>query len=250
MYRVREFAAMAGVTVRTLHHYDRLKLLCPRRTPAGYRVYSDTDLERLEQIVALKFIGLPLARVKVLLDRDDSPRLPDALRQQERVLEEKRKLLDRAIDAVREARASVEHGGSAPASVLKKIIEVMEMQENANWAMQYYSPEAAEKIEARRPLWSPELQARIEKDWLDLFADVEVNLDKDPAGPEAQALADRWMGLVGQFTGGDPQIAEGMTKLYADRENWPGEFKQQMQPFGNPRVWEYMDRVKAARTGR
>jgi hypothetical protein len=94
------------------------------------------------------------------------------------------------------------------------------------------------------------LQARIEKDWLDLFADVEANLDKDPAGPEAQALADRWMGLVGQFTGGDPQITEGLTKVYADRENWPGDFKQQMQPFGNPKVWEYMDRVKAARNAR
>ena len=38
MDRVREFAAMAGVTVRTLHHYDRLKLLCPRRTQSGYEV--------------------------------------------------------------------------------------------------------------------------------------------------------------------------------------------------------------------
>jgi MerR family transcriptional regulator, thiopeptide resistance regulator len=246
MYRVGEFAAIAGVTVRTLHHYDRLKLLCPRRTQAGYRVYSDADLERLEQIVALKFIGMPLARVKVVLDRD-SPRLRDALRQQEHVLEEKRKLLDRAIDAVREARASVGHDGSAPTSALKKIIEVMEMQENADWAMQYYSPEAVEKIEARRPVWSPELQARIETEWLQLFADVEAAIDKDPASPEAQALADRWMELVGQFTAGDPQITEGVKKLYADRENWPADFKQKMQPFGNPRVWEYMDRVRRAR---
>ena len=123
------------------------------------------------------------------------------------------------------------------------------MQENANWAMQYYSPEAVEKIEARRPLWSPESQARIEQEWLQLFADVEANIDKEPASPEAQALADRWMGLVGQFTGGDAQIAEGLNKLYADREHWPADFEQQMQPFGNPRVWEYMDKVRAARSG-
>ena len=38
MYRIRDFATLAGVTVRTLHHYDRLKLLCPQRTPSGYRV--------------------------------------------------------------------------------------------------------------------------------------------------------------------------------------------------------------------
>ena len=46
MYRAREFAELAGVTVRTLHHYDRLDLLKPRRTDAGYRLYRDRDLER------------------------------------------------------------------------------------------------------------------------------------------------------------------------------------------------------------
>jgi hypothetical protein len=54
-YRTREFAKLAGVTVRALHHYDRLGLLKPRRTPAGYRAYSTRDLEGLEQIVALKW---------------------------------------------------------------------------------------------------------------------------------------------------------------------------------------------------
>ena len=44
-FRAREFAELAGVTVRTLHHYDRIGLLTPRRTPAGYRLYSASDLE-------------------------------------------------------------------------------------------------------------------------------------------------------------------------------------------------------------
>ena len=52
---------LAGVTVRTLHHYDRLGLLRPAgRTAAGHRLYADRDLARLQQIVTLKFIGLPL----------------------------------------------------------------------------------------------------------------------------------------------------------------------------------------------
>ena len=57
-YQVHEFAELAGVAVKALHHYDRLRLLTPRRTKAGYRVYTELDLERLEQIVALKFLGL------------------------------------------------------------------------------------------------------------------------------------------------------------------------------------------------
>ena len=59
-YRVREFAEMAGVTCKTLRHYDRLEVLKPTRTAAGYRTYSEQDLGRLERIVALKFPGAPI----------------------------------------------------------------------------------------------------------------------------------------------------------------------------------------------
>jgi DNA-binding transcriptional MerR regulator len=58
IYQANEFAELAGVTVRALHHYDRLGLLKPSgRTNSGYRLYTDRDLVRLEQIVVLKFLG-------------------------------------------------------------------------------------------------------------------------------------------------------------------------------------------------
>ena len=59
--QVHQFAELAGVTVKALHHYDRLGLLKPRRTDSGYRLYTERDLERLEQIVALKFLGSVLS---------------------------------------------------------------------------------------------------------------------------------------------------------------------------------------------
>src|SRR5579862_9799571 len=108
-YQVREFAELAGVTVRALHHYDRLDLLKPRRTRAGYRVYEDRDLGRLEQIVALKFLGLDLKQIKTLLYREATD-LADALRQQRRVLEETRRLLDAAIAAIRGAELAARPG--------------------------------------------------------------------------------------------------------------------------------------------
>jgi DNA-binding transcriptional MerR regulator len=64
---------LAGVTVKTLHHYDRLGLLKPARTTGGYRVYSTADLSRLEQIVALKALGLSLKDIRRLLERDALP---------------------------------------------------------------------------------------------------------------------------------------------------------------------------------
>ena len=49
-YQIHEFAEFAGVTVKALHHYDRLDLLKPQRTVSGYRMYAERDLERLEHL--------------------------------------------------------------------------------------------------------------------------------------------------------------------------------------------------------
>ena len=98
-YKVQAFADLAGVTVRALHHYDRLALLRPARTRAGYRLYGPRDLERLEKIVALKCVGVPLKQIKTVIDRD-ARALPDVLRAQRRALEAKRRRLDRAIGAI------------------------------------------------------------------------------------------------------------------------------------------------------
>jgi DNA-binding transcriptional MerR regulator len=89
LYKVREFADLAGVTVRALHHYDRIALLKPERSPSGYRLYSLADLERLVQITALKFLGFPLHEIKVLLGTGPLS-LSESLRFQRRALTEKR----------------------------------------------------------------------------------------------------------------------------------------------------------------
>ena len=246
-YKTREFAARCGVTVRALHHYDRLGLLRPKRTHNGYRAYSDEDLVRLEQIVALKFVGLPLRRIKGLLDRDGLE-LSRALAMQRRVLEARRGLLNRAIEAICQAETALQAGQRPDAAILTKIIEVMEMQNDAEWTMKYYNESAQAKIAERAKIWSPELQERVSRQWLELIADVEAALGEDPAGEKGQALAARWSGLVEEFTGGDPEVAGGLKQLYADSGNWPDQAKQQMQPFRiSPEVWGFINRAMAAR---
>jgi MerR family transcriptional regulator, thiopeptide resistance regulator len=232
----QEFADLAGVTVRTLHHYDRLGLLRPGRNGSGYRVYRERDLERLEQIVALKFLGLPLKRVGELLTRDGRD-LPEVLRAQRVALEEKRRMLDRAIRAIREAERE-----PTPA-LLRKIIEEIEMQEN--WTEKYYSPEARAKIDERRKEWLPEMQAEAEKAWRDVFAEAEaaVAAGEDPAGEHAQLLGERWKKLELGFTRDDREIADGLNKLWSDRANWPAAGREQMKSFLNPAVWEFMRKV-------
>ena len=248
-YTAKAFSALSGVTVRALHHYDRLGLLRPKRTHNGYRDYGEQDLVRLEQIVALKFVGMPLRRIKALLDRDGQG-LAGALRMQRSVLEARRGLLDQAIQAIRQAETAVASGQLPDAAILTKIIEVMEMQNDTEWTMKYYNDAAQAKIAERRQLWSPELQERVSRQWLELIRDVETALGEDPAGEKGQALAARWTSLVEEFTGGDTQVASGLKNLYRDSANWPGEAKQQMQQFRiSSEVWGFMNRALAAKHG-
>jgi DNA-binding transcriptional MerR regulator len=86
---VGEVAALAGITVRTLHHYDRIGLLSPsERTAAGYRRYSPADLDRLHRVLVYRELGFSLEEVATLLDDPDAD--PAAhLRRQHRLLRER-----------------------------------------------------------------------------------------------------------------------------------------------------------------
>lgn len=224
-YLPHEFAKRAGVTIRALHHYDRLGLLKPSgRTNAGYRVYSDRDFARLEQIVALKFIGFPLFQIRELLRRKDTD-LRSALQQQHRILAEKRDHLDRAMKAVERAEQVVAAGGEPDWEPFRKVIEVIQMQTRKDWMKKYYSEE---QLASLRERWSPEVQAESERGWADLAKDTEAAIaaGEKPDGEVGLQLAARRQKLLAMFTGGDPGIESSLKKLYADKANWPASFKQ------------------------
>lgn len=68
-YKVKEVADLVGISVRTLHHYDEIGLLKPESiSPAGYRLYTDRDLERLQQILFFKELDFNLQEIKKILD--------------------------------------------------------------------------------------------------------------------------------------------------------------------------------------
>jgi len=249
VYRVQAFADLAGVSVRALHHYDRLALLRPKRTPAGYRLYGVRELQRLEQIVALKFLGLPLKQIKAVLDREGRA-LTDVLRAQRRALEDKRRRLDDAIGAIADAESSIRHGQAADPAVIRRIIEVIETQDNHEAMRKYHTDEALAELERRRTEMTPDDHAAAEdgtRRWRVLFKDVEVALGEDPAGPTAQALLDRWDGLVHEFTRGHTEIAQGVARAWNDRANWPPRMKRLSEPFGDRRIWAFIRRCRDSR---
>jgi DNA-binding transcriptional MerR regulator len=244
MYRVSDFAEKAGVTVRTLHHYDRLGLLKPSgRTETGYRLYSERNFGRLQQIVTLKFIGLPLRQIKDLLDGSDLD-LAATLRLQRRLLQQKRLQLEAAIQAIEEAEHSLKSNLAPDLAALKKIIEVMERQTAMEWTKKYYSEEAQAKIAERASTWTPELQVKVEQDWKNLIGEVEAAIAAkvEPTNVRAQELAKRWSALLRGFTGGNTEVQQGLNKLYADQANWPSTFTK---PFSDE-VWQYIKKAMAA----
>lgn len=102
MSTVGELSRLAGVTVRTLHHYDEIGLLVPSgRSEAGYRLYSYGDLTRLQEILVWRQLGFALPEIQQLLDDPGHDRA-EALRQQRELVElelERLRATARALDA-------------------------------------------------------------------------------------------------------------------------------------------------------
>jgi DNA-binding transcriptional MerR regulator len=219
-YKVHEFAALAGVTVKALYHYDRLGLLKPRRSDAGYRIYTERDLERLEQIVALKFLGLPLKQIGAVLDRT-AIELPDALRLQRQALEEKQRLLAGAIQAIIDTEKAMRPGEPADPAILKKLIGAIGVLEVDT--ARYFSEEAMAKI---RQFCERASSGQWIQEWKDLRRDVLASIGEDPTGETGRALAIRSRAQMQQNAGefgfiNDPEVMAGVKRAGADAGNWP-----------------------------
>lgn len=241
LYQASEFAALTGVTVRTLHHYDRLGLLRPtRRTRAGYRLYGERDFARLQQVLTLKFIGLSLKEIKALLDRK-SLDLAGVLGLQREILEARRRQVEMALEAVKCAEAVATKSDRPDWEAFRKIVEVITMQQDYEWVKKYYTEEQLADLERRG---TPEVLERGQREWQKLLAEVNEAVAEglDPASERAQALAARWSALIEDFTGGDPGIRENLKRLYADQSKWPSTFQK---PYGDDAV-AFISRARSA----
>jgi len=222
-YRIGEFAELAGVTVRALHHYDRIGLLKPQRNTSGTRLYSLSDLERLVQIAALKFLGIPLQEIKLLLKHGPLT-LADSLHMQREALTEKRILIDRALVAIEAAEKVIRSGQTTDASILRKIIEVIDMQPQENSMRKYYTEQAWTERAKLREQWEhapAETRERWKQASQHLFNEIEAALNLDPASEAAQWLTKRWLQLVDRGSGGNDGVRAGGIEAWKDRHNWP-----------------------------
>ncbi|WP_061289989.1 MerR family transcriptional regulator [Herbidospora cretacea] len=111
-FSVGQVAAFAGVTVRTLHHYDEIGLLSPsERTAAGYRRYAEPDLDRLQQVLFYRELGFPLEEITAILD-DPGADAATHLRRQRELLRRRIARLESLAEAVETALEAARMGVS------------------------------------------------------------------------------------------------------------------------------------------
>lgn len=228
-FRIHEFAKLAGVTVRALHHYDRLRLLSPaHRSERGYRLYSHEDLGRLERILVLRYLGLSLREIAALLDTPDgrgAEPLTVTLARQRATLRERRDGLDRVVRAIEHAQRRAQDAAEPEWLLCQSILKEIQMQQATDWRAKYYSPEALEALRSHRAAMTPEQRADAGARWRSLLADVQSALDRQvpPDSAEGRALVARWIRLGDEFTLGNKEILEGYQRMHADESHWPDD---------------------------
>jgi DNA-binding transcriptional MerR regulator len=198
---VKDLSKVTGVSVQTLHHYDRIDLLKPSvRLSNGYRVYSEKDLLRLQQIIALKFFGFELSQIKKLLA--GSAGAVEHFKVQARLLEQEAMTLLDAVNALKQIIAEVVDDKSIPWETLIKLIEVYRMTQQLqhSWVKEIFTPEELKQYAAfeteMKTNSTPEQKAAFEQNWANLVAEMRVNLDKDPKSAVGIAIGKKCMDWI------------------------------------------------------
>ncbi|MFE1327340.1 MerR family transcriptional regulator [Streptomyces sp. NPDC058735] len=178
-YSVGQVAGYAGVTVRTLHHYDDIGLLVPsERSHAGHRRYGDADLDRLQQILFHRELGFPLDEVAALLDDPEADLRAHLRRRHE--------LLTARIEKLRKMAEAVEHAMEARKMGLNLTPEEKFEVFGDN------DPEQYAESQRRTARYTKEDWQRIQAeaaDWGERYAAL-VAAGEEPAGEAATALAE------------------------------------------------------------
>lgn len=223
-FTIGELAQMCGVTVRTLQYYDRSGLLRASLTEGGRRVYTRGDLFRLQQILFLKSLGFPLEQIGGhLLSENDPEKIAELFRRQSAILQEQIENLNERLAMLKmaEIEARQSHGVS-----LEKIMAILHLMKESNpylFVMRYFSGEQIQSLSER--FSSKENYREFMEPASRVFAELgRLSAEHaDPAGPQAQKLAQDWWTMVQNFSGGSGRMLSTLISAGDDLDRWPKE---------------------------
>lgn len=182
---VKKFSELTKVSVRTLHHYDKIGLLKPTlRSTSGYRLYSEDDLLKLQQIISLKSLGFELSKIKKLFSKENGKDVRERFRVQHQLIQEKLEYLQQAHKALVEIMHVCDSKELVDLKTILKLMEVYRMTQkfNKSWIGEIFTNEQLKKFADMDPKNLPrEVMQQYGKDYKPLLKAVKRHLAERPS---------------------------------------------------------------------
>lgn len=214
MMTVKEVSDLSGVSIRSLHHYDKIGLLpATEVTAAGYRLYDENALERLQLILLFKELQFPLKDIKEILDDPNFDR-SKALEQQIKLLELRKEHLENLIDLARGIKMI---GVSKVSKMSFEAFDTRKIDEYAAEAKKSWgTSDAWKEYEQKSAGRTKEQEIALGVGMFDIFAEFGKVKDGSPESEEAQALVKKLQNYItDNFYTCTDEILESLGQMYS-----------------------------------
>ncbi|TCZ78745.1 MerR family transcriptional regulator [Paenibacillus albiflavus] len=226
--KVKEVADLVGISVRTLHHYDEMGLLTPdETTESGYRLYSQDNLDTLQQILFFKELGFPLKQIKDIISNPSFNR-QEALELHRQMLLDKRRRLDQMIDTV---DATIQHHKGEITMTNKEKFAGFDFSQNPyeEEARERWGNQKVEQSQAKLKNKSQEEQTKMMNEMNVIYTRLAELRHGSPASEEAQAAIQAWYDyLNNNFSNYSLEVFKNLGQMYVDDER----FTKNIDKFG------------------
>jgi DNA-binding transcriptional MerR regulator len=224
MFTVKQLSDLAGVTPRTLHHYDQIGLLKPTRTGGnGYRYYEEESLLKLQQILFYRELGLPLEEIKGIMGRRDFEILP-ALEVHKVELGKKIARLEHLIETVDN---TISHLKGQKQMSTRQLFEAFSEEQQAEYekeVMQKYDPEIVKASIKKWKSYTPADKQRIGEEGNAAYQAILAAIPKGASSPEAQAGVELWRKHMDYFWTPNLDQLVGLAEMYNDDPRFKANF--------------------------
>jgi DNA-binding transcriptional MerR regulator len=226
MYTVKQLSTLAGVTPRTLRHYDQIDLLKPESIGEnGYRYYGEKSLLRLQQILFYRELGLGLDSIREMLGRPDFQIL-DALEEHRESLQGKVRRLERLIQTVDKTIKHLKGENIMSPKGLFEGFSEEQQEEYAKQAEQMYDPETVRESNRTWKSYFPEKKQAILDEGKQIYQDMIAAMPKGADSPEVQAIVERWRVHMDYFWTPNLDQLLGLTTMYGESPDFKANFDQ------------------------
>lgn len=225
MWTVKGVAQLAGVSVRTLHHYDEIGLLKPAQVNAsGYRLYTEQDLERLQQVLFFRELGLSLTEIKQIIDSPGFDRRK-ALQEHKQLLLERQERLGRLLQSIDRTLDAMERGARMDE---KEMFDGFDQSQYEEEARQRWGHTEAYRESARRTKkYRKEDWEAIKQQGGEIEQQLAALMDRGPADPEVQVWIGRHHQMINdRFYTCSTEIYRGLGELYVADERFTAYYER------------------------